>query len=143
MEIEDQIVSLELAKKLKALGIRQYSFFFWRKSHYDKDVLAWRVALYPAMLKDFHKCSAFTVSELAAMLPCDKMFWNIAKRDYIENTPDDYVVSVAKGTSKFAGIINTFDVKLSDAMAKMIIKLLDKNLLDDEWKSKWIKTTKS
>jgi hypothetical protein len=29
MKIEDQVTSLELSKKLKKLGVRQESYFYW------------------------------------------------------------------------------------------------------------------
>jgi hypothetical protein len=32
MELEKQVVSLELAKKLKQLGVRQESFWYWEEN---------------------------------------------------------------------------------------------------------------
>lgn len=74
MKLEQQVCSLELAKKLKELGVKQSSVFWWT----DEEL----VILPPDMKRDwkvtFHKdlypekakyVSAFTVAELGEMLP--------------------------------------------------------------------------
>lgn len=64
MKLEKQVVSLELAKKLKKLGVTQQSLFYWFNGEifFEKDNL-W--------ISPFKKAgySAFTASELGEMLP--------------------------------------------------------------------------
>jgi len=69
MKLEDQVVSLELAKKLKELGVKQESLFYWNTRH------IW-VSYYKHIKKapvDFGDeiISAYTVAELGEMLPSD------------------------------------------------------------------------
>ncbi len=63
MKLEDQVVSLDLAKKLKELGVKQESLFCWI-SDYDLEFL-------PTNIRNPDACiAAFTVAELGEMLPC-------------------------------------------------------------------------
>jgi hypothetical protein len=67
MKLQSQVCTLEQAKKLNELGVKQDSLFFWidRK---DKS----RV-VFLGMIEDIEKLatySAFTVAELGVMLPC-------------------------------------------------------------------------
>ena len=67
MKIEDQVVSLELAKELKELGVKQDSVWVWikapcRDSGYECS-LSWLSNLY------VEHYLAFTVAELGKMLP--------------------------------------------------------------------------
>jgi hypothetical protein len=68
MKLEDQVVSLELAKKLRELGFEQESLFYW---HFDEIV---RREFMPTdqnlkVSTDGHNFSAYTVAELGGMLP--------------------------------------------------------------------------
>lgn len=64
MKLEDQVCSLELAKRLKELGVKQESLFYWFTNQ----------LVYRCDLSKWEKCkkyifSAFTVGELGEMLP--------------------------------------------------------------------------
>lgn len=67
MKLEQQVVSLELAKQLKELGVKQDSLFYWSK---QVDQIHWGLehAKYFAVDKR-QDVSAFTVAELGEMLP--------------------------------------------------------------------------
>lgn len=74
MKLEQQCVSLELAKKLKELGVKQDSLFYWysTKLHKEKD----EFVNYGDLEKESQHlfptkiiCSAFTVAELWSLLP--------------------------------------------------------------------------
>lgn len=73
MEVEKQVCSLELAKKLKELGVRQESYFWWthcwykRLDKYEKEWIIDHECYGPE--KGKVKISAFTVAELGEMLP--------------------------------------------------------------------------
>jgi hypothetical protein len=68
MKIEDQVCSLELAQKLKELGVKQsslFSFIYYKGmtfTGYELKQTAWK-------LEDQEYVSAFTVAELGEMLP--------------------------------------------------------------------------
>src|SRR5258706_5692321 len=64
MKLEDQIVSLELAKRLKEFGVKQESLFYWfiNQLVYMCDLSKWEKS-------KKYIFSAFTVAELGEMLP--------------------------------------------------------------------------
>lgn len=77
MELEKQVVSLELAKRLKELGVKQESLFWWvewargyGKGHIDyKRNLCWELRRDDQIINFENKFAAFTVAELGEMLP--------------------------------------------------------------------------
>jgi hypothetical protein len=67
MNIEQQCINLQIAKRLKELGVKQESYFFWVKlkdNGYDISE-RWNVPDYN-LEQDY---SAYTVAELGIMLP--------------------------------------------------------------------------
>lgn len=60
MKLNQQVCSLELAKKLKELGVKQESFFVWSQVHEG-------FAITRRSLEE--EIAAFTVAELGEMLP--------------------------------------------------------------------------
>jgi len=112
MILENQVVSLELAKKLKELGVKQESLFYWV-------IPAWAgmTKLEYKHPEAGYKCclSAFTVAELGEMLP-EKTNW--------------------RGYANYGGEwkMEFGDFKVSakteaDMKAKMLIHLIENNLI--------------
>lgn len=66
MKLEDQVCSLELAKRLKKLGVKQESYFDWLHQRETNDFAIF--PSYPSEPGWDIKCSAFTVAELGEML---------------------------------------------------------------------------
>lgn len=74
MKLEDQVCSIELAKRLKELDVKQDALYSWiQRGDTPKD---WSASFLQeserAMTKDYVSsgwCSAFTVAELGEMLP--------------------------------------------------------------------------
>lgn len=67
MKLEQQVCSLELAKKLKELGCRQESAFYWNEYKVSKDPKKWQYHLQPDF-REKRSTAAFTVAELLNML---------------------------------------------------------------------------
>ena len=78
MKLEDQVCSLELAKKLKELGVKQESLFYW----FDSDLLdihkeiikvhfnvPFKKRLQASQTSYCRYVSTFTASELGELLP--------------------------------------------------------------------------
>ena len=65
MKLEDQVVGLELAKKLKELGVKQESYCYWREG--NKEDPTYRIVTMVCAKGGTY--SAFTVAELGEMLP--------------------------------------------------------------------------
>jgi len=72
MKLEKQVCSLKLAKKLKELGVKQESLFYWWRCYADEsDKEIWNLDYGKYYKEDGMEgmCSAFTVAELGEMLP--------------------------------------------------------------------------
>lgn len=72
MELQKQVTSLELSKRLKELGVKQESICYWHHTRpFDSAPVSWMLKGTSASEEyegDLH-ISAFTVAELGEMLP--------------------------------------------------------------------------
>jgi hypothetical protein len=131
MKLENQVCSLELAKKLKELGVKQDSLFYWQQGYREMkgDVSAsiFTLTQEKAESKKGMRCfSAFTVAELGEMLPAmtfsggsESTFgkfrcWRYKERERASNVND---------RDEFYA-----DTE-ADARAKMLIYLLENALI--------------
>lgn len=132
MKLEQQVVSLELSKRLKELGLKHESLYMWAldKSGYCMEV---RLKRKISFERSEFVYSAFTVAELGEMLP---MF---VKTDGKENYLSTGVISENKrdktNRKYFVRIENigfnglkTANTE-ADARAKMLIFLLENNFI--------------
>lgn len=73
MKLEKQVTSLELSKRLKELGVKQESLFYWTRYPFSHgDYTCWfyeKLSTYTGDTKDWEQISAFTVAELGEMFP--------------------------------------------------------------------------
>jgi len=122
MKLEDQVCSLELAKKLKELGVDQDSYFYWcRIRDLETDHISIKSESQIQTLENHYQVdkitSAFTVAELGEMLPSFIDSWHV-KRTWECSVKLD----------RDGGM--TFCAKTeADARAKMLIYLLKNKLL--------------
>ena len=116
MKLEKQVVSLELAKKLKELGVKQESYFgwvydpYWGPNHFvtsNSDDYNWEY-------------SAFTVAELGEMLSKGTLAWWQNTRD--EHGDPNWVYSY--------GAVSVSAKTEADARAKMLVYLLKSSLVE-------------
>lgn len=68
MKLESQVISLDLAKRLKALGVKQESCFYWIDVGMQR---GYELADHRNRGHDDEYIAAFTVAELGEMLPCE------------------------------------------------------------------------
>lgn len=147
MKLEDQVVSLPLAKRLKELGVKQDSIFFWRKETFitemaGKDAITgqiearptkieWKLAMTHEGYFDWH--AAFTVAELGEMLPVEikhKAHIHAFKMEYSKFEVGWEIhyrcyVHRDSGTQSFSGKYSEADIR-----AKMLIFLIENNLIE-------------
>ena len=131
MKLDDQVCDLGLAKRLKELGVKQESYFWWRVECGGRD----------PFVSNFNsgdnECgcvnySAFTVAELGAILP-----------ESLGSSPDDHghlhlgygTRAVGKWTAGYANydkrITEIFDdVKEADVRARLLIYLIEHKLYE-------------
>lgn len=89
MKLEDQVVSLDLAKKLKELGVRQESVYAFHDVEKEDATLVQIGNNSQKWSNQF--VAAFTVAELGGMLPSGTKSWKKARwychLQYIESPP--------------------------------------------------------
>lgn len=68
MLLKNQVTSLGLSKRLKELGVKQESFFWWyaHREMQTNKLIEWRIIQHNASSNE--SCSAFTVAELLNLL---------------------------------------------------------------------------
>lgn len=134
MELSEQVVSLELAKKMKELGFSQESLFWWFKDYYpdgylesgewrivDRRIIYQRACLFSRKdedteIKDGDIISAYSTAELGEMLPSAMSL----TRKTVENS---WRYQDIEGNSLYA------DTE-ADARAKMLIYLAEQGLIN-------------
>jgi hypothetical protein len=129
MKLDNQVVSLDLAKRLKELGVKQESLCYWYFDEDDKEYEV-LVAFAHRTPDDWHNpepiFSAFTVAELGEMLPLFvgsfAQFHIVFNRDH-----HGWIVNYCdpKGEIEYE---ETADTE-ADARVKMLIYLLENKLI--------------
>jgi hypothetical protein len=117
MKLEDQVVSLELAKEMKDLGFEKESLFEWVKLRFGNGTFQIAPVLIPIDTKSDIEfmCKAYTVAELGEMLPEMSSSYKGVDDCWRCNDGSDEDYMIAKTEA--------------DAKAKMLIYLKKNNLL--------------
>lgn len=129
MKLENQVCSLELAKKLKELGVKQESLFWWNKKWLgssDEDAGEYYVFQGKGH-NSTQEYSAFTAAELGELLPCEFPGDSESSMQIFKNT--------VPGNSKWWVRYVNYDLEIvykvefeeneADARAKMLIYLIE------------------
>lgn len=133
MNLESQVVSLELAKRLKELGVKYNNLFIWgrygKKNDSDRD---WCLdhQSNASWMEEWY--SAYTSSELLELLP-KQIKWHFYTQ--IPSSNEDWVIYYrdAFGTLKNKDEkVEVCAISECDARAKMLIFLLEKGIIKNE-----------
>ena len=148
MNIDDQVISIEYAKKLKELGVKQHSIFVWEyhnEQYYRVQYIPYAVV--PNTFNEPEWYSAFSASELMELIPPiidtknNEPFNNfrfdlqrsVVVKDneiipvFLVNYHCD-TFQVESGSPFFALKLimhNIYDAKLEDCLAKLLIWLIE------------------
>jgi len=131
MKLEQQVVNLELSQKLKELGVKQESLFYWNYNdavpkqgwYLDDENLA-----YPKE----HTCHAYTGAELGEMLPQILKIKKIKYQLFVSVAVDKQwfvVYANEKDYSDNAPIKFMMCHNEANARAKMLIYLLENKFI--------------
>lgn len=129
MKLEKQVCSLKLAKRLKELGVRQESLFYWVRYQYKDWLLEYQTPIHHGeeLLSSF---SAFTCSELGEMLPAQLPFTKNSV--FLEIDKDDggnWELSYSEPMERC--FVNPIKAKTeANVRAKMLCHLLENKLID-------------
>ena len=130
MQPEKQLTSLELSKRLKELGVKQESLFYWN-TRKEKVLAGYHLPVAPVDFKDKF-VSAFTVAELGEMLPVrnyngeqteDLANWSTFKSD------DKWICHLSWRYTRTNAEHIEADTE-ADVRAKMLIYLLENKLIE-------------
>lgn len=133
MNLDQQVTSLELSKRLNESGLKQDSLFYWH-TYNNKD---WQLN------HDAQGCacnefiSAYTVAELSQILPPIIQATTASGSDYPLTIykPNDWHLAYGSGHKiKFAYAHEN----LAIIMAAAIIWAIENNLVTDEWRAQWM-----
>jgi len=150
LPLEQQVCSLGLAKRLKELGVRQESLFYWYKG-LREPFADWHEQghVYQDYPNPEILYSAFNTAELGDMLPAwidtkQNEPFNIFGLETIKRKSRNiqFIVSYECDSIKGKEINNplarsrachTYDEKEADARAKMLIYLIENDIVSVEW----------
>ena len=149
--MENHVIDIELSKKLKELGVKQDSEFYWMK--FKKDIPLYDrngrdedvISMLPITKDRIAECSAFMVTELIEMLPLNASMKEISQATEIPISPEQDSSHLLKINFQsninndkrtylvFVGGWKYFESNtLIDALAKALIYLIENNI----WKPK-------
>lgn len=132
MKLEDQVCSLELAKRLRELGVKQESAFWWSENEHGVEN-GWKVYFSKENLgteewfspDPAEHIAAFTTAELGAMLPVSTLLLKRA-------APGEWPWEAQYPNKK----LSTFGKTEADARCRMFIHLVQNGLLKlSKWSS--------
>ena len=123
MNLEDQVISLDLAGKLKELGVKHESLFFW-DWHSDT---CHAVKFSPYSCPGLERYSAFTVAELGEILIKSELSQHL-ELDYYTTSVFNLVVQQNKAINFKSHYVE--DASEANARAKMLIYLIENKLIE-------------
>ena len=131
MKLESQVISLEIAKKLKELGVKQESLFSWYKFELWSEPRIWmnpddpKAELACLSGKREFMISAFTVAELLTMMPrYVKNTWEFSLNMFMGKYEVRY-----EETDSAIDWLNESDENPANALSLMLIYLLENKLI--------------
>lgn len=134
MRIEGQVCSLELAKRLKELGVEQDSLFYYgtRKLDNGDDEIVLMIEQFDSAMAhqgiSAPKYRAFTVAELGEMLPDAILFHNSYCYIKSQKKDNEYKIYI----DHLSKLVIFFDENEADVRAKMLIYLIENGLMKKE-----------
>lgn len=142
MDIENQVISLPIAKELRNIGVNKQSYFYWCYTTYLEDDFKWKI-LHADYLNQIvssvtqeNYIAAFGVVELLEILPIkiDKFYL------VIEISPIVVSIGNKKGTNNLYEVmyrnadkdlrVPMAGLRLADCLAKMLIYLIENDEYD-------------
>lgn len=133
MNLEDQVCSLELAKRLKELGVKQESLFYWDIVETISGLTANALSFLPVSHQSTKYYSAFTVAELGnTILKNFNEFaqgWQDSESQWLFTYGDRGTGYMIEGCGKFFFSDEPLEV---NARAELIIYLLENGLIKNE-----------
>lgn len=114
MKLEQQVCSLELAKRLKELGVKQDAILFWIKPNHPRRRV-WKIVPFKGEMNlSVRSCAAFSVAEMGELLGFYPLSMKSPEGVRCFNLPRDHFES---GTTE------------ANARASLLIYLIEQGLV--------------
>lgn len=133
MELQKQVTSLEISKRLQELGVKQDSYFKWVESNneFSSNRHTRLQDTYAVTIPENDYYSAFTVAELGEMLP-EKILYSADEEIYWLTSEGKWSISYSRQES--GGSIVQLDDKVftsteADVRGKMLIYLIENKFI--------------
>jgi hypothetical protein len=120
MDLKNQVCSLELAKKLKELRVKQESLFYWSEYQTRRMKAPKWAIMYEEHGTDWY--SAFTVAELGEMLPPGYHSVKVS-------AGKEFMVFFYEAEHSYMDYAQTENTE-ADARAAMLVYLIENNLIN-------------
>lgn len=136
MELKDQVASLELSKRLKELGAKQESAFYFEtivNEEGDKSVTNLRFGKFyddTANKKHVSYIAAFTVAELGLMIPWRVYGYNVQWQKLENDFDISYFVESHDERSDYN--MNVSDKNEANCRAEFLIHLIENEIVKTE-----------
>lgn len=128
MKLEEQVVSLELAMKLKELGVKQESHLVWEPPNTEWGWTDWIIIPFSEKHEPENYYHAYTVAELGEMLLCE---FHTEETTYHLVTSKEYTGWHIRYDSHLDGqYVGIQEHTEADARAKMLIYLIEQRLIE-------------
>ena len=143
MQLENQVCSLKLSKRIDELGVKADSLFYWWSGVNIEDTY---ISKEPLADFDNQICPAYTVDEVGEILPSrislNEKFDKCKCGNKVRTSFETYLLDIRKSEVSGEWIVryirgdNVYKYfrceDLADAMAKMLIYLLENNLISKD-----------
>jgi hypothetical protein len=136
VELAEQVTNLELSKRLKELGIKQESLFYYSLDHCESGQIAINILydIQPFFEEDdFY--SAFTVAELGKMIPSVILAKSVSSTDIpiiFQKYFDNLFCIYGQLQNGMTYPVYTDNTE-ANARAKFLIYLIENNLISEEF----------
>lgn len=130
MNLKNQVCSLELAKRLKELGVKQESIFWYTCFRNGTADISFQ---YDSKYIPPSHYAAFTVAELGEILPDHIIYKNpfgIPQEYYLKQSKKDNEYKIYIEFLDEDGVAIFFSENEANARAKMLIYLLENKLME-------------
>lgn len=132
MELSQQVVSLELAKKLKELGVKQESYFYWVNPNLTEKNVTQLLSTDERFI-DHHPdlyYSAFSVAELIDKMPSvNGSPFQLLKGYSIAEVLPKYFCRYDQLALHYSCMESFSDISSGNACAKMLIYLIENGMV--------------
>lgn len=134
IKLENHLCSVEFSEKLKEAGLKQKIFFYYIPCGYSNFIESYDIISYSELktsgIRHKNNFSAFMTSELFEIIPdCINFGKKYYFMEFIKINNEDGICY----RCTYGCIYEIYSTKITDCLAKMIVKLIENNFIGLEY----------